>query len=75
MDFLFVGEDCVEFAADFIETDATHGTGCALAAAIAANLALGNNIASAVELAKKFVTQAIYDSPNIGKGNSPIGIN
>ena len=73
-DFLFIGDELHVFEADFIETTATHGTGCTLAAAIAANLALGKNLIEAVETAKRFVTEAIRTAPNIGKGNSPIGI-
>lgn len=71
-DFLFIGEDLHVFEADFIETTATHGTGCTLAAAIAANLALGRSLVEAVGIAKKFVTEAIRTAPQIGKGNSPI---
>jgi hydroxymethylpyrimidine/phosphomethylpyrimidine kinase len=71
-DFLFVGEGLHVFEAEFVETDATHGTGCTLAAAIAANLALGKSLVEAVEIAKRFVTKAIKTAPNIGKGNSPI---
>ena len=71
-DFLFVGEDLQIFEAEFIETSATHGTGCTLASAIAANLALGKTLTEAVEIAKKFVHAAIKTAPNIGKGNSPI---
>ncbi len=71
-DFLFTGDDLHVFESEFIETTATHGTGCTLAAAIAANLALGKNLVEAVEIAKKFVTQAIRTAPHIGKGNSPI---
>lgn len=71
-DFLFVGDDKYVFEADFIETTATHGTGCTLASAIAANLALGKNLIEAVEIAKKFVTEAIRTAPNLGRGHSPI---
>jgi len=71
-DYLFVGEDLHIFEADFIETNATHGTGCTLASAIAANLALGKNLIEAVGTAKKFVTEAIRTAPNLGQGNSPI---
>jgi hydroxymethylpyrimidine kinase/phosphomethylpyrimidine kinase len=71
-DFFFEGEDLHIFEAEFIETSATHGTGCTLASAIAANLALGKTLLEAVEIAKKFVTEAIKTAPNIGKGNSPI---
>ena len=71
-DFLFIGDDKHIFEAEWIETTATHGTGCTLAAAITANLALGKNLIEAVGIAKKFVTQAIKTAPNIGNGNSPI---
>lgn len=73
-DFLFVGEEVHIFEAEFIETTATHGTGCTLAAAITANLALGESLSEAVGAAKKFVTEAIKNAPNLGKGHSPIGI-
>ncbi len=71
-DYLFVGDDLHVFEAKFIETNATHGTGCTLAAAIAANLALGKNLIEAVDTAKKFVTEAICTAPNLGKGHSPV---
>ena len=71
-DFLFICNEKYVFEAEYIETDATHGTGCTLAAAIAANLALGKNLTEAVDVAKKFVTEAIRTAPNLGKGHSPI---
>ena len=71
-DFLFCGEDLHVYEAEYIETDATHGTGCTLAAAIAANLALGKNLVESVETAKRFVTEAIRTAPHIGRGHSPI---
>ncbi len=73
-DFLFIGNEKHIFEAKWIETTATHGTGCTLAAAITANLALGKSLIEAVEIAKKFVTRAIKTAPNIGKGHSPINI-
>jgi hydroxymethylpyrimidine kinase/phosphomethylpyrimidine kinase len=71
-DYLFVGDDLHIFEAEFYETTATHGTGCTLAAAITANLALGKTLIEAVEIAKKFVNEAIRTAPNIGYGHSPI---
>ncbi len=71
-DFLFIGEELNIFESEFIETTSTHGTGCTLAAAITANLALDKNLIESVKIAKDFVTEAIRTSPNIGKGNSPI---
>lgn len=71
-DYLFLGDELKIFEAHFIETTSTHGTGCTLASAIAANLALGNDLSKSIRIAKNFVTEAIKTSPNIGKGNSPI---
>ena len=71
-DFLFVGEDLHVFEDEFIETNATHGTGCTLAAAITVNLALGKDLIEAVAISKRFVTAAIRTAPNLGKGHSPI---
>jgi hydroxymethylpyrimidine kinase/phosphomethylpyrimidine kinase len=73
-DRLFEGERVTLFEAPFIETGATHGTGCTLAAAITANLALGKTLAEAVEIAKDFVFEAIRTAPNLGHGHSPINI-
>ena len=74
-DYLFAGNDLKIYEAEFIETGtATHGTGCTLAAAIAANLALGKSLFEAVGAAKRFVTEAIQNAPRIGRGDSPVGI-
>jgi hydroxymethylpyrimidine/phosphomethylpyrimidine kinase len=73
-DYLFMGDELTTFDAEFIETTATHGTGCVLSAAIAANLALENDLAISVRIAKDFVTEAIRTAPHLGKGNSPINI-
>jgi hydroxymethylpyrimidine/phosphomethylpyrimidine kinase len=62
------------FEADLIETTSTHGTGCTLAAAIAANLALGRGLGEAVSIAKDFVTRAIGTARKLGRGHSPINI-
>lgn len=72
IDFMFVGEQEFTFSADFIETNATHGTGCTFAAAITANLANGKTLPEAVEAAKRFVTEAIRTAPNLGHGHSPV---
>lgn len=54
-----------------IETKNTHGTGCTLSSAIAANLALGAGKFEAVKAAKDFVFGAILNSLNLGRGNGP----
>jgi len=73
-DYLFLGDELHIFEADYYETTATHGTGCTLAAAITANLALGKTLVEAVEIGKQFVNQAIRTAPNIGFGHSPINV-
>lgn len=74
IDFLFLGEDLLTLEAEYIETDATHGTGCVLSSAIAARLATGSDIENAVRSAKSFVNKAIRSAPLVGKGHSPINI-
>jgi hydroxymethylpyrimidine/phosphomethylpyrimidine kinase len=56
-----------------VETTHTHGTGCTLSAAIAANLALGKPKLVAVKDAKDYVTQALKHSLAIGQGQGPVG--
>lgn len=51
----------------------THGTGCSLSAAIAAQLASGSSLFEAVEKAKTYVTQALDYALAIGHGQGPIG--
>ncbi|MBS4177762.1 bifunctional hydroxymethylpyrimidine kinase/phosphomethylpyrimidine kinase [Lederbergia citrea] len=54
-----------------IHTKNTHGTGCTLSSAIAANLAKGATLLEAVQLAKKYITMAIQHSLNLGHGHGP----
>lgn len=72
IDYLWIGERIHIWEGKYIKTTSTHGTGCTLSAAIAANLALGKSLTESVGIAKKFVTEAIRTSPNIGKGHSPV---
>jgi hydroxymethylpyrimidine/phosphomethylpyrimidine kinase len=61
-----------EFATLRIDTKHTHGTGCALSAAITAELAKGNALVEAVRVAKAFVTEAIRSNPGLGAGSGPL---
>lgn len=56
-----------------VETTNTHGTGCTLSSAIAANLAKDYPLFQAVTQAKDYVTQALKHSLAIGKGQGPVG--
>lgn len=60
------------FTAPRVETTSTHGTGCTLAAGIAACLARGMSLSESVEAAKRFVTEAIRRAPRLGHGHGPI---
>ena len=55
-----------------IATRHTHGTGCTLASAIAAGLAQGLGVASAVERARTYVQRAIASAPGLGRGHGPL---
>jgi len=50
----------------------THGTGCTLASAIAAGLAQGMAVESAVDRARFYVQRAIADAPGLGRGHGPL---
>jgi hydroxymethylpyrimidine/phosphomethylpyrimidine kinase len=50
----------------------THGTGCALSAAICAQLAAGEAILPACRRAKEFVAGAIAAGPDVGRGVGPV---
>jgi hydroxymethylpyrimidine/phosphomethylpyrimidine kinase len=55
-----------------IHTPHTHGTGCTYSACITAELAKGRDLAAAVDIAKKFITQAIKTNPGLGRGSGPV---
>lgn len=73
-DTLFDGRDFAAFAMPWIEDPvSTHGTGCSLAAALAAELALGRPLKAAVSGAKAYVHAAIANSFWVGKGCGVLG--
>lgn len=55
-----------------IPTEHTHGTGCTLASAIAAGLALGQSLHDAVVRAHAYVYVAIAKAPGFGQGRGPL---
>ncbi len=72
VDVLFDGTIYKHYTSKRIETKNTHGTGCTLSSAIAANLGKGNDIHKAVESAKAYITTAIEHSFSIGRGPGPV---
>lgn len=71
-DVLYTAEGVEIFTAERIDSTSTHGTGCTLAAGIAANLAKGSTLSEAIAAAKEFVTEAIRQAPQIGHGHGPL---
>jgi hydroxymethylpyrimidine/phosphomethylpyrimidine kinase len=57
-----------------IETTSTHGSGCALASAIAAYLARGENLFAAVEKGRVWVRRGIETAPPLGSGRGPLDL-
>jgi hydroxymethylpyrimidine/phosphomethylpyrimidine kinase len=74
IDYLFSGSGTVALAAPRIATQNTHGTGCSLSSAIAAGLAKGEDMETAVRNAKAWITAAIAaaDRLAVGHGHGPI---
>ncbi len=68
-DLLFDGRDFRVFRNLRIRTRATHGTGCTLSAAIAANLALGHDLEESVERAIAYVRAGLKHGLFPGKGD------
>lgn len=72
IDVFFDGDSIVELRGPRYATKDTHGTGCALSAAIASRLAHGDAVLDAVRYAKEFVAGAIAGSLRIGNGYGPV---
>jgi hydroxymethylpyrimidine/phosphomethylpyrimidine kinase len=74
VDLLVTPTAMVRFVAARIATKNTHGTGCTLAAAIAAGFAKGQDLTAAVRTAKDYVTAAIAaaDRLAVGHGHGPV---
>lgn len=73
VDVWFDGDRFEVLQTEAIDTQHTHGTGCTLSAAIAANLALGKPHFQAVQEAKNYVTEALKYGLAIGRGQGPVG--
>ena len=69
-----LGTDARVFQSTRIHSRNVHGTGCSLSSAIAAYLALGHDMHSAVEQARAFIRQAIASGAAVktGEGHGPL---
>ena len=74
IDYLVTAERVVALAALRIATRNTHGTGCSLSSAIAAHLARGDDLDTAVRAGKDFISAVIAaaDRLAVGRGHGPV---
>ena len=71
-DLLFTGQSATWYRGKKIDNPNTHGTGCTLSSAIAANLAKGLTLSEAVRQAKVYISGALAAMLDLGKGSGPM---
>ena len=71
-DLLYAGKTFKWFMGKRIDNPNTHGTGCTLSSAIAANLAKGFSLEDSVRRAKEYVSGALSDMLDLGQGAGPM---
>jgi len=71
-DLLYTEEKMIWITGRRIDNSNTHGTGCTLSSAIACSLANGCSLEQSVKNAKDYITGALNDQLNIGKGSGPL---
>lgn len=74
VDYLISADAVQAFAAPRLAARNTHGTGCSLSSAVAAGLARGEDLESAVRNAKAFISGAIANADRftVGRGHGPV---
>jgi len=71
-DLLYASGETVWFVGKRIDNPNTHGTGCTLSSAIAANLAKGYSLADSVKKAKDYISGALAAMLDLGQGSGPM---
>jgi hydroxymethylpyrimidine/phosphomethylpyrimidine kinase len=73
-DVLYDGDEVTILTGSHVDTPNTHGTGCSLSSAIAAYLAHGADVTTAVTAAKEFVHGALLGGAEwrLGAGHGPL---
>ena len=71
-DLLYAGEKMRWFYGKRINNPNTHGTGCTLSSAIAANLAKGYDLETSVQRAKDYISGALAAMLDLGQGSGPM---
>jgi len=72
VDIVCTEREAFEISRPRVATVHTHGTGCTLSSAIAANLALGLELRPAIERAREYLDGAIRHAPGLGRGHGPL---
>ena len=71
-DLLYAGGVCRWIEGERIDNPNTHGTGCTLSSAIAANLSKGFDLEASVSRAKAYISGALAAQLDLGKGSGPL---
>ena len=71
-DLLYTNGNIQWFYGQRIDNPNTHGTGCTLSSAIAANLAKGFSMSNSVKRAKDYISGALDAMLDLGKGSGPM---
>ena len=71
-DLLVTQNGMTWFKGKRIDNPNTHGTGCTLSSAIASNLAKGYSMEDSVQYAKNYISLALEDMLDLGKGSGPM---
>ncbi len=71
-DVLVTKSGVERFTSIRIDTTSNHGTGCTFASAIAAHLARGIDLTTAVDLSQRYVWNAMVNALPIGQGHGPL---
>lgn len=71
-DLLIANGESWWFKGKRIDNPNTHGTGCTLSSAIAANLAKGYRLTESIQRAKAYVSDAIAAQLDLGRGSGPL---
>jgi hydroxymethylpyrimidine/phosphomethylpyrimidine kinase len=72
VDILYCDGVIHEFSDPRVETEHNHGSGCALAAGVAAQLARGSSVPEAVARARAFVRRGLETAAVLGRGRNPL---
>jgi len=71
-DLLYENDEMLWFEGKRIDNPNTHGTGCTLSSAIAANLAKGFTLSESVKRAKNYISGALSAMLDLGSGSGPM---